>query len=53
MPILLRPVARGDGAWFGESPATLRLGFGYLPIDVLAAALDPLSRAIETALLRR
>jgi hypothetical protein len=39
----------GDGAWFGESPAVLRLGFGYLPIDVLPAALDALSKAIEAA----
>jgi aspartate/methionine/tyrosine aminotransferase len=39
----------GDGAWFGESPAVLRLGFGYLPIDVPPAALDALSKAIEAA----
>ncbi|MGX8013651.1 pyridoxal phosphate-dependent aminotransferase [Mesorhizobium sp. ORM8.1] len=39
----------GDGAWFGESSAILRLGFGYLPINVLAAALDALSKAIEVA----
>lgn len=39
----------GDGAWFGESSAVLRLGFGYLPIDVLPAALDALSEAMEAA----
>jgi len=39
----------GDGAWFGESSAVLRLGFGYLSIDVLPAALDALSGAIEAA----
>lgn len=39
----------GDGAWFGESSAVLRLGFGYLPIDVLPNALDALSEAIEVA----
>lgn len=39
----------GDGAWFGESSAILRLGFGYLPIEVLPAALEALSKAIETA----
>jgi aspartate/methionine/tyrosine aminotransferase len=39
----------GDGAWFGESSAVLRLGFGYLPIDVLPAALDALLKAVETA----
>jgi hypothetical protein len=36
----------GDGAWFGESPGVLRLGFGYLPIDILPVALDALSKAI-------
>jgi hypothetical protein len=39
----------GDGAWFGESSAVLRLGFGYLPINVLPAALDALSEAVEAA----
>jgi aspartate/methionine/tyrosine aminotransferase len=39
----------GDGAWFGESSAVLRLGFGYLPIDVLPAALAALSKAVEAA----
>jgi aspartate/methionine/tyrosine aminotransferase len=39
----------GDGAWFGESSAVLRLGFGYLPIDILPSALDALSVAIEAA----
>ena len=39
----------GDGAWFGESSAVLRIGFGYLPIDVLPAALDALSKAVEAA----
>jgi aspartate/methionine/tyrosine aminotransferase len=40
----------GDGSWFGESPAILRLGFGYLPIAALPAALDALSRAVDNAL---
>jgi aspartate/methionine/tyrosine aminotransferase len=39
----------GDGAWFGELPGILRLGFGYLPLDVLPAALDALSKAIAAA----
>jgi aspartate/methionine/tyrosine aminotransferase len=39
----------GDGAWFGESSAVLRLGFGYLPIDVLPAALVALYEAVEAA----
>ncbi|WP_298366463.1 pyridoxal phosphate-dependent aminotransferase [uncultured Bradyrhizobium sp.] len=37
----------GDGSWFGESSAVLRLGFGYLPIDVLPTALDALSATIQ------
>jgi DNA-binding transcriptional MocR family regulator len=37
----------GDGAWFGESSAILRLGFGYLPIDVLPAALAALASAVR------
>lgn len=39
----------GDGAWFGESSAVLRLGFGYLPNDVLPAGLAALSKAVEAA----
>ena len=39
----------GDGAWFGESSSVLRLGFGYLPIEILPAALDALSQAVEAA----
>lgn len=39
----------GDGAWFGESSAVLRLGFGYLPLDVLPDALAALSKAIAAA----
>jgi aspartate/methionine/tyrosine aminotransferase len=39
----------GDGAWFGESSVILRLGFGYLPIGVLPAALDALSSTLEKA----
>ena len=39
----------GDGAWFGESSGILRLGFGYLPIKVLPAALEALSKAVEAA----
>jgi aspartate/methionine/tyrosine aminotransferase len=39
----------GDGTWFGESSAVLRLGFGYLPIEVLPAALEALSKALIRA----
>ena len=40
----------GNGEWFGESSAILRLGFGYLPIETietLPAALDALAVVIE------
>ena len=39
----------GDGTWFGESSDVLRLGFGYLPIEVLPAALEALSKALIRA----
>ena len=39
----------GNGAWFGESSAVFRLGFGYLPLDVLPAALAALSAVIDKA----
>ncbi|MFO1144764.1 MAG: hypothetical protein U1E59_20770 [Amaricoccus sp.] len=38
----------GDGAWFGESSRVLRLGFGYLPIAILPAALAALGTVIRT-----
>jgi aspartate/methionine/tyrosine aminotransferase len=37
----------GDGTWFGESSSILRLGFGYLPINILPSALGALSSAIK------
>jgi DNA-binding transcriptional MocR family regulator len=37
----------GDGVWFGETSAVFRLGFGYLPIETLPAALAALSGVIE------
>jgi aspartate/methionine/tyrosine aminotransferase len=36
-----------DGVWFGETSAVLRLGFGYLPIEILPEALDALAKVIE------
>ncbi len=39
----------GDGTWFGESPRYLRLGFGYLPIEILPAALEALGKALKAA----
>jgi len=39
----------GAGQWFGESARVARLGFGYLPLDRLPAALHQLSRALDLA----
>ncbi|RXG96661.1 hypothetical protein [Bradyrhizobium zhanjiangense] len=39
----------GDGAWFGDLFAVLRLGFNDLPINVLPAALDTRSETVEAA----
>ena len=44
----------GNGAWFGKSSSVLRLGFGYLPINILPSALEALSSTIKaTARLQR
>ena len=37
------------GTWFGEGPDVFRLGFGYLPVDVLGTALDAVSAAMDRA----
>jgi hypothetical protein len=39
-----------SGTWFGEGPDVFRLGFGYLPLDVLEEALGALSNAMDRAL---
>jgi aspartate/methionine/tyrosine aminotransferase len=39
----------GAGEWFGESARVARLGFGYLPLDRLPAALDRLTNALDFA----
>jgi aspartate/methionine/tyrosine aminotransferase len=38
------------GSWFGEGSAVFRLGFGYLPPEVLVEALGALSNAMDGAL---
>jgi aspartate/methionine/tyrosine aminotransferase len=40
----------GDGAWFGETSALFRLGFGYLPPRELPMALNALSDTLDQAL---
>ena len=37
----------GNGTWFGKSSSVLRLGFGYLPINILPSALEALSSTIK------
>ncbi|MBI2717236.1 MAG: pyridoxal phosphate-dependent aminotransferase [Rhizobiales bacterium] len=39
----------GDGTWFGENSSVFRLGFSYLPINVLPQALSALSGVLESA----
>jgi aspartate/methionine/tyrosine aminotransferase len=41
----------GDGTWFGENSSVLRLGFGYLPLNVLPEALNSLSSTLKLAAL--
>src|SRR5207253_1250427 len=36
----------GDGSWFGEERRVFRLGFGFLPVADLQAALDVLTTAL-------
>lgn len=38
------------GTWFGEGSEVFRLGFGYLPQEVLSEALGALSKAMDQAL---
>ncbi len=38
-----------DGSWFGASNAMFRLGFGYLPMATLPAALAELSKVVAKA----
>ncbi|HEX4672968.1 MAG TPA: pyridoxal phosphate-dependent aminotransferase [Solirubrobacteraceae bacterium] len=40
-----------SGTWFGEGPEIFRLGFGYLPVDMLREALDTVSTAMDRAAL--
>jgi aspartate/methionine/tyrosine aminotransferase len=39
----------GDGGWFGEEARVFRLGFGFLPITELDAALEALTVALQHA----
>jgi DNA-binding transcriptional MocR family regulator len=39
-----------SGMWFGDGPDVFRLGFGYLPQEVLVEALGALSTAMDRAL---
>jgi aspartate/methionine/tyrosine aminotransferase len=47
LPKLDLQLARGD--WFGESERVFRLGFGYLPLATLPAALASLTSALQGA----
>jgi aspartate/methionine/tyrosine aminotransferase len=38
----------GRGSWFGESDDVIRIGFGHLPPDEFAAALDRIGAVLST-----
>ncbi|MET9269599.1 pyridoxal phosphate-dependent aminotransferase [Kribbella sp. NPDC003557] len=42
-------VRLADGEWFGDEPGVFRLGFGFLPVAELKAALDALGEAVRAA----
>ncbi|TCC19492.1 pyridoxal phosphate-dependent aminotransferase [Kribbella speibonae] len=42
-------VRLADGDWFGDDPRVFRLGFGFLPVEDLKAALDALREALRAA----
>ncbi|SNS73082.1 hypothetical protein SAMN05421812_101580 [Asanoa hainanensis] len=44
-----RDVRVGRGSWFSESDRVFRLGFGHLPPDLFAEALDRLGSAVTAA----
>ena len=39
----------GDGAWFSTEPGVFRIGFGYLPLEQLPAALDAVGNSLRAA----
>ena len=43
----------GNGTWFGEEPRVFRLGFGFLPMAELDAALEALTAALQQAKRKR
>jgi hypothetical protein len=38
-----------EGRWFGDETRVFRLGFGFLPIDMLDGALAAVARALDEA----
>jgi aspartate/methionine/tyrosine aminotransferase len=42
-------VRLADGNWFDDESRVFRLGFGFLPLDELKAALDALTKAVRAA----
>jgi DNA-binding transcriptional MocR family regulator len=42
-------VRLADGSWFDDEARVFRLGFGFLPLDELQAALDALTKAVRAA----
>lgn len=46
----VRDLQLASGLWFGEGNLTFRLGFGYLPLDILPRALAAVSDAMDASL---
>lgn len=45
-----RDLQLASGEWFGESKRVFRLGFGYLPLDILPEALSALSDVMDASI---
>ncbi|HWA35628.1 MAG TPA: pyridoxal phosphate-dependent aminotransferase [Cyclobacteriaceae bacterium] len=43
----------GNGAWFGEENRIFRLGFGFLPMEILTKGLDQLTKVLVQASLAK
>jgi hypothetical protein len=53
MALPSRDLQLAPGDWFGEEKRIFRLGFGYLPLHNLEAALAALSRVLDDAILAK
>jgi aspartate/methionine/tyrosine aminotransferase len=45
--LLVNDAMVGDGDWFSSEPGVFRIGFGYLPIEQLPAALEAVGTSLD------